>query len=198
MLRRNADVRFRPVVRLAASVAAFCLAAAPTLGRAEPAAVLERDLTPLDPASFDIPGELVVDARDDLDASGVAALFASFGLAFVPTATERDTRAFVVDVKPEDEAAISARLASDGRVEYVEPVARVRALFAPNDPLYTSSQWHLTRVGAPKAWDFATGRGVTVAVVDTGLDLKHSAFQGSLSAPSTWWDFHAEIGRAHV
>ncbi|MFT2720366.1 S8 family serine peptidase [Deinococcus sp. A31D244] len=35
------------------------------------------------------------------------------------------------------------------------------------------------------------GAGVTVAVIDTGLDLQHSAFQGSLSDPSTWWDFYA-------
>ncbi|UQN08207.1 S8 family serine peptidase [Deinococcus sp. QL22] len=35
------------------------------------------------------------------------------------------------------------------------------------------------------------GAGVTVAVIDTGIDLKHSAFQGSLSDPSTWRDFYA-------
>ena len=35
------------------------------------------------------------------------------------------------------------------------------------------------------------GAGVTVAVIDTGLDLSHSAFQGSLSDPATWWDFYA-------
>ena len=35
------------------------------------------------------------------------------------------------------------------------------------------------------------GAGVTVAVIDTGLDLKHSAFQGALSDPSTWYDFYA-------
>ena len=35
------------------------------------------------------------------------------------------------------------------------------------------------------------GAGVTVAVIDTGLDLKHSAFRGSLSDPSTWQDFYA-------
>jgi len=35
------------------------------------------------------------------------------------------------------------------------------------------------------------GAGVTVAVIDTGLDLNHSAFQGALSDPSTWQDFYA-------
>ncbi|GGO21068.1 S8 family serine peptidase [Deinococcus humi] len=35
------------------------------------------------------------------------------------------------------------------------------------------------------------GAGVTVAVIDTGLDLQHPAFGGSLSDPSTWYDFYA-------
>ena len=33
------------------------------------------------------------------------------------------------------------------------------------------------------------GAGVTVAVIDTGLDLSHPAFAGSLSDPSSWKDY---------
>ncbi len=35
------------------------------------------------------------------------------------------------------------------------------------------------------------GAGVTVAVIDTGLDLRHPAFNGALADPSTWYDFFA-------
>lgn len=35
------------------------------------------------------------------------------------------------------------------------------------------------------------GEGVTVAVIDTGLDLRHPAFSGALADPSTWYDFFA-------
>ncbi len=35
------------------------------------------------------------------------------------------------------------------------------------------------------------GAGVTVAVIDTGLDLRHPAFDGSLAEPSSWYDFYA-------
>ncbi len=38
----------------------------------------------------------------------------------------------------------------------------------PNDPML-KDQWNMERIGATRAWDFATGRGVTVAVVDTGI-----------------------------
>ena len=33
--------------------------------------------------------------------------------------------------------------------------------------------WHLTAVGAPEAWPTATGEGVTVAVIDSGVDADH-------------------------
>ena len=44
----------------------------------------------------------------------------------------------------------------------------MRAAFVPDDPLY-AKQWHLTRVGAEKAWEYACGDGATVAIVDTGV-----------------------------
>jgi len=40
----------------------------------------------------------------------------------------------------------------------------------PNDPLY-SFQWHFKAVQAEAAWDISKGAGVTVAVLDTGLNL---------------------------
>lgn len=42
----------------------------------------------------------------------------------------------------------------------------------PGDP-YASQQWGLTRIEADKAWPLATGAGVTIAVVDSGVDLGH-------------------------
>ena len=40
------------------------------------------------------------------------------------------------------------------------------------DP-FVSQQWGLTRIGADQAWATATGSGVTIAIVDTGVDLTH-------------------------
>jgi len=45
---------------------------------------------------------------------------------------------------------------------------------AVNDPVYEQGlQWNLGRVGAPTAWTRATGAGVTIAVIDSGVDLQH-------------------------
>ena len=47
------------------------------------------------------------------------------------------------------------------------------------DP-FRASQWNLDRIGAPAAWRVATGSGVTVAVVDSGVDLRHEDLAGQL------------------
>lgn len=54
-------------------------------------------------------------------------------------------------------------------VAYVEPNYPVHILGWPNDP-DVAAQWHLAAIQAPAAWDMATGGGVVVAVIDTGVD----------------------------
>ena len=45
---------------------------------------------------------------------------------------------------------------------------------AEDDPALTGGlQWSLDRIGAPKAWRTATGKGTTIAIVDSGADLGH-------------------------
>ncbi len=63
-------------------------------------------------------------------------------------------------------------IASNPDVEYVQPDAIMRALVTPNDTRY-GEQWHYvggaSGMNLPAAWDIATGTGVVVAVIDTGI-----------------------------
>ena len=52
---------------------------------------------------------------------------------------------------------------------------------SPNDPLY-SRQWNLAKVGAPLAWSRSTGQGVTIGIVDTGIDLRQEDLAGKVVA----------------
>jgi thermitase len=62
---------------------------------------------------------------------------------------------------------------SNARVAYAEPDFVVQAAGAPDDP-YLSEQWALTMVKAADAWGITVGRpDVTVAILDTGIDLDH-------------------------
>ncbi|HEV3225850.1 MAG TPA: S8 family serine peptidase [Acidimicrobiales bacterium] len=42
----------------------------------------------------------------------------------------------------------------------------------PNDP-GLPLQWNLQMIGAPQVWPVATGTGITIAIVDSGVDLGH-------------------------
>ena len=72
----------------------------------------------------------------------------------------------------DDLAAIAQRLRSDPSVLSVEPNALMVPLLTPNDTRYPE-QWHYNEstggINAVPAWDRATGSGVVVAVIDTGI-----------------------------
>jgi len=43
----------------------------------------------------------------------------------------------------------------------------------PNDTYYRLYQWNLHRINASQAWTITTGQPITIAIVDTGVDLSH-------------------------
>ena len=64
-------------------------------------------------------------------------------------------------------------------MRYAQGNATLHALGTANDPLYPS-QWGLPDIGAPKAWDISEGSGVSVAVIDTGIDSTHPDLAGNV------------------
>lgn len=69
------------------------------------------------------------------------------------------------------------KLRATGLVEYAEPNYILECLEAPNDPYY-SSQWTLPAIGYDALWGTQyDGTGVTVAVIDSGLDTTHEDFE---------------------
>jgi serine protease len=64
-------------------------------------------------------------------------------------------------------------------VESIEPNYIYHALVAPNDPEY-SKQWHLRSIHIEQAWEENRGKGITVAIIDTGVskvpDLEQTEF----------------------
>jgi subtilisin family serine protease len=55
---------------------------------------------------------------------------------------------------------------------------------ASNDPFY-SQQWALAQIHASSAWSRSTGRGITIAIVDSGIDLTHEDLASKIVAHET-------------
>ena len=52
-----------------------------------------------------------------------------------------------------------------------------------DDPVFTQGlQWGLDQIAAPQAWPVATGEGITIAVVDSGVDLTHEDLRDKIVA----------------
>jgi len=79
---------------------------------------------------------------------------------------------FVVEMNPGREKALTQMLKRNPHVKFAELDGVVHMQQATNDT-YFGSEWHLAKIGAPAAWDLATGAGVTIAVLDTGVDSTH-------------------------
>ena len=80
-----------------------------------------------------------------------------------------------------------ARLQGSSLVAYAEPNSPLQIALTPNDPDLASRQWALATINAPAAWDIVTGgNDITVAIVDTGVDLNHPDLAAKLVTGATF------------
>lgn len=90
------------------------------------------------------------------------------------------SRIYIVDLPPQaSETAIVQQLSRHPQLKFAELDRKVKSTLAVNDP-YVGSEWHLGTIGASAAWDFALGAGVTVAILDSGIDSSHPDLAGQL------------------
>lgn len=84
------------------------------------------------------------------------------------------------------EVAVRNALARNPMVKFAELDMRFKLAATTNDP-YLGSAWHLARIDAPTAWETASGQGVTIAILDTGVDAAHPDLAAQMVAG---WNFH--------
>lgn len=120
-----------------------------------------------------IPGRVVIDAVDNISDEEHKQLLAKLqgrfpDLSLSATDLAEETKILVGEVRPDQVDDVIEFIKSDSRIQHVEPSYQVKALYEPNDPMY-KDQWGMKMVGMNTAWNYTTGRGVVVAVVDTGI-----------------------------
>lgn len=125
-----------------------------------------------------VPGEVLVKFRSDTPPASVQAALSAQDVRAVGEVPALSVQRLTV---PEgQELAVITALRHHPLVEYAEPNYIIRAILTPNDP-YFSSQWSLTKIGAPQAWDVTTGSSdITIAIVDSGIDLDHPDLSGKI------------------
>ena len=86
---------------------------------------------------------------------------------------------YVVDLPPGREKALLQALERNPHVKFAELDGEVTMQMTPSDTYY-STAWHLPKIGAPAAWDVATGSGVTIAILDGGVESSHPDLAGHI------------------
>lgn len=161
---------------------------------------------------------IVVDFRDDVDPAEIARLATELGVDLHPNSPfSKDTRLTVANVAPDRVQTVLEALRRNPRVESAEPNFLMAGLWEgtavpvdqlvrplrsarPNDPLY-KFQWHMHKIDVEKAWATTDGKGVVVAVIDTGVayenyDKFHRVEDLAQTRFVAGWNFVA--GNAHA
>ncbi|WIT13018.1 S8 family serine peptidase [Paucibacter sediminis] len=121
------------------------------------------------PAAF-APGRVLIGTRAGLSDEALAALLAPHGAK--ARRLGRGALHLVELPAGASASAVRDQLARHPLLKFAELDRMVPAALTTNDP-YLGSEWHLTKVGASTAWDSSQGSGVTIAVLDTGVDATH-------------------------
>ena len=87
---------------------------------------------------------------------------------------------YVVTVPRGEGRTKLAAYRQQSQVKYVELDGIVRTLDLPDDP-YFGSQWGMTKIQAPQAWDITKGSpSASIAILDTGIDIGHPDLAGKI------------------
>lgn len=145
------------------------------------------------PVEFLDHDDLLIDFRDDASDAEIEAFAEEFGISLKPVSNEsldeRFYRAHLVDGQKSWNLAKEMMAAAPDFVEVAEadmlislsPMSvatdgseEVLRSGFPNDPKY-KYQWHMDQIHMRDAWKLSDGKGVTVAVLDTGVAYEDHA-----------------------
>lgn len=151
---------------------------------ADAQALLDAQPTAAGEAPAYAPGRLIVASRAGLSEAALAAIVGNHGGK--SRRMGRKSSLYLVELPVGREADVAALLARHPQLKFVERDQRVKPAYTANDP-YLGSEWHLSKIGAAQAWDSAQGSGVTIAILDSGVNASHPDLSGRLVAG---WNFY--------
>ena len=131
------------------------------------------------------PGRILVEARAGLPGAEFDKILAPYGGMRRKVG---QSNLNVVEVPSNgSEQAVIEQLMRNPNIKYAEVDRLVAPSFVPNDP-YFGIESHLSVIGAGAAWDMSRGAGVTIAILDSGVDSTHPDLAGQLLPGYNFYD----------
>lgn len=154
-----------------------------------PGIVFAAPINPL-PQKF-VEGRLLIHPRPGLSQEKLDNIISHYGGHNLLTIKQIDLH--VIELPSQvDTVKIMTALSRNPNFDFVELDGAVKPDFYPNDPYY-SNDWHLPKIGAPAAWDIAEGSGVTIAILDTGVDTTQPDLQPQLVPGWNFYDGNDDV-----
>jgi hypothetical protein len=119
------------------------------------------------------PGRILVSPKPGLPAAQFDKLLKSHGAQSAKKLN--GINVYAVELSPQSrgqEKALARILSQNPNMKFAEVDGAIVMQQVPTDP-YLGSEWHLSKIQAPDAWDTSTGAGVTIAILDGGVDSSH-------------------------
>lgn len=132
-----------------------------------------------------VPGRILVQPRPGLPEAALEKILKAHGGKSVERIEAIGVH--IVQLPPNaSEKAVAALLSKNKHLKFAEPDMLVKPDAAADDP-YFGSAWHLPKIQANTAWDLSSGQGVTIAILDSGVDGNHPDLAPQLTPG---WNFY--------
>lgn len=185
------QIRGRTALRIALTAVIFCVGVIFWMG------AVAKPLLANDDESY-LPGEVVVKLLQTSDLATVAATFQLDPTPLDQFGARPIYRLRILDGA--DPLAKADTLAKDARIQYAEPNFIEETPEGRQRMRWSSGgsggefgeQWAGSKIGLADAHKVTRGAGITVAVLDTGIDLDHTAFTGRLVPGYDYVDMDTE------
>lgn len=141
-----------------------------------------------------VPGRLLVQPRAGLSEAEFDKIIKQQGGKQVGKIDAINVR--IIQLPPQaSDKAVEALLKRNKHLKFAE-----RDMLVPvdstNDPHY-SKAWHLPKIGANLAWTVSEGDGVTIAVLDTGVDGAHPDLASQMVSGWNFFDNNSNTADVH-
>lgn len=117
-----------------------------------------------------VPGRLLVMPRAGLSEGALSSILKENGAGNARQVGRSALR--IVELGVGGEPATLQRLLRNPHIKFAELDQLTRPEASVSDP-YAGSEWHLAKIGAYEAWNQSQGQGLTIAILDTGVDATH-------------------------